>query len=195
MLNDATPADFQVQPDGAWYERLRQQWKPAKVRLLLVAESVPNPIATEAERRFFYAPTVSRADNLFRGVALGLYGEKLHTGQDRAPLLSRLQDDGVWLIDLAPFPVNHLSSGDRRRALKANAPSRVREILELNPDGIVICHTPSFKVLAPELTAAAAPLLHEQPIPFPLGNYREAFAAALRTAVSEFDFGSEVPRN
>lgn len=129
--------------EDPWYQELRMQWKPDHVRFLLVAESAPDSragsdtaAAAATERRFLYAPTVSRADNLFRGVVLALYGAKVATGEDRTPWLTRLRDDGVWLIDLAPYPVNKLSSGDRRRALLEHAPARTREILDLAPDGI-----------------------------------------------------------
>lgn len=171
--------------EDPWYQQLRMQWKPDHVKLLLVAESAPDSGAAAAtERRFFYAPMVSRADNLFRGVILALYGAKVTTGDDRTPWLTRLRDDGVWLIDLAPFPVNKLSSGDRRRALLEHAPARTREILDLAPDGIVICHAPTFRALAPALVAAGAPLLHDEAIPFPLGNFRARFAAEVREAVA-----------
>ena len=55
----------------AWYEQLRDQYRPARLEVLLIGESPPDPGA--GERRFFYAPTL-RIDNLHRGVAQGLYG-------------------------------------------------------------------------------------------------------------------------
>lgn len=155
------------------------------MRLLLIAESAPDPGAADADRRFFYAPTVSRSDNLFRGVVLALYDEKVKSGDDRAPLLTRLHDDGIWLIDLAPYPVNHLSATSRRKALLDHVPARVRDVLELAPDGIVICHAPTYRALAPSLHVANAPLLHHAPIPFPLGNHRRRFVTAVREAVSQ----------
>lgn len=190
MVNDEAPATALADAEDAWYQHLRQQWKPRRVRLLLVAESAPDAGAADAERRFFYAPTVSRADNLFRGVVLALYGQKVSTGDDRTDLLTRLQDDGVWLIDLAPYPVNHFGGGARRSALRDSVPARVDEILHIAPAGIVICHTPSYRALAPALIAAGAPLLHDQPIPFPLGNFRTQFAEAVRDAVQPLGFSA-----
>lgn len=188
MINDEASAPSLAGTEDDWYNELRQQWKPVQLRLLLVAESAPDPAA--AERRFFYAPTVSRSDNLFRGVVLALYQEKVHAGDDRTALLMRLRADGVWLIDLAPYPVNHLPPGSRQQVLREHAPARVREILDLAPDGIVICHAPTYRALAPELRASGAPLLHDQPIPFPLGNFRNEFANAVRTAVAPLGLGA-----
>lgn len=58
-------------PEDAWYADLRRAWRPEAVRLLLVAESAPDP--KSATRRFFYAPQLSQHDNLFRGVVEALY--------------------------------------------------------------------------------------------------------------------------
>lgn len=186
MTDDVHHAGF-VRTEETWYQQLRLRWKPDQVRVLLVAESAPDPGA--AERRFFYAPTVSRSDNLFRAVVLALYDEKVRAGDNRSEHLARLQRDGVWLIDLAPYPVNHLPSGERQRTLREHASERARDIQTISPDGIVICHSPTFRALAPRLAAVNAPLLHNEPIPFPLGNFRDAFVRAFRSAVAPLGFG------
>lgn len=186
MTDDADPSGLAT-TEEPWYQELRLQWKPDRVRLLLIGESAPDPGATE--RRFFYAPVISRNDNLFRGVVLALYNETVSAGDDRNGLLARLRADGVWLLDLAPYPVNHLASGERRRVLREHASERVRDILALAPDGVIICHGPTFGALAPELIAAGAPLLHHEPIPFPLGNWRGTFVAAVREAVTPLGLG------
>ena len=57
----------------AWYERLREQHRPARLLLLLIGESPPDP--RTGPRRFFYAPELTY-DNLYRGVAEALYGAR-----------------------------------------------------------------------------------------------------------------------
>lgn len=52
----------------AWYEELRNRYRPGVVDVLLIAESPPDPGA--GPRRFFYAPQLTH-DNLYRGVAQG----------------------------------------------------------------------------------------------------------------------------
>jgi hypothetical protein len=55
---------------------------------LLIGESAPDARATE--RRFFYAPTLTAADNLFRGVVAALY-EPIppgRSGGQKAPWLN-----------------------------------------------------------------------------------------------------------
>jgi hypothetical protein len=173
-----------------WFDDLRQQWRPAKVRLLLIGESAPDPSSTPEARRFFYAPTISRYDNLFRGVIEALYDAKVTTGEDRTLWLERLRDDGVYLIDLVPFPVNRLSSGDRRRALSDNVDARVAEAASLEPEGIIICHGPTFKVLRGPLHKVGLSVLHDVPIPFPLGNHRAPFVAGVRKVLSRNGSGA-----
>ena len=166
-----------------WYDELRQQWKPDAVRVLLVGESAPDPGATE--RRFFYAPTLDRRDNLFRGVVEAFYEPipRGSSGQPKRPWLERLRADGVYLVDLVPFPVDKLPPGERRRALREHVPTLVEQAQVLNPEGVIICHGPTFQALAPALRAAGLRLLHDKPLPFPLGNHRAAFVAGVRAAL------------
>jgi hypothetical protein len=173
-----------VTDEDAWYSHLRARWRPSKVRLLLVGESAPAATQPAEERRFFYAPILSRADNLFRGVVAALYSDtKLTAGQEKEPWLQRLMSDGVWLIDLVPYPVNKLSPGERRRALRDNVPRCLDTVADVRPAGVIVCHGPSFEALAPALMSAKQPLLHDARIPFPLGNHRAEFVRRFREAV------------
>ena len=174
--------------ESLWYSQLREQWRPARVRLLLIGESAPDSGTNPELRRFFYAPTLSRADNLFRGVVDAMYSASgLKVGTSKEPWLRRLQEDGVWLIDLVPYPVNKLGAGERRRALREHASDCVSRAIAIAPDGVIVCHAPSFDVLKGLLRAADVPLLHNQRIPFPLGNTRAAFVAGFRQAVAEVE--------
>jgi hypothetical protein len=167
----------------AWYEQLRQQYRPDRLEVLLVGESPPDP--GPGPRRFFYAPTLSR-DNLYRGVAQGLYGEQSGVEvADKPAVLRRLQADGFWLIDATDQPVNHLPSTARRAAIQAAVPQLVDRCGDLAPRrGVVICHSIVYQLAAPALRDAGVTVLHDQPLPFPLGNWRAAFVAGLRAALA-----------
>jgi hypothetical protein len=165
------------------YDQLRSEWTPDRVRVLLVGESAPDP--GPSERRFFYAPILDRRDNLFRGVVEAFYEPipRGSTGQPKRPWLERLREDGVYLIDLVPFPVDKLPSAQRRLALRDHVSALVAQAQVLDPDGVIICHSPMFEAAAPALMSAGVRLLHAEPIPFPLGNHRAAFVAAVRAAI------------
>ena len=110
---------------------------------------------------------------------------KLLKGETKTPWLERLRNDGVYLIDLSPVPVNSLSPAERRIALKDSVEDCVRRAVELAPDGVLICHAPSFLLLAQPIRDAGLPLLHDTAIPFPLGNKRSEFVTKVRVAVAK----------
>jgi len=174
------------QPEAPWYSQLREQWRPKNVRLLLIGESVPDDGGDPANRRFFYSSVLTGRDTLFRGVVHALYGVRhLDSRVDtKQPWLERLRADGVFLIDLIPYPVN---GPDKKRlraqARRENAVGCADRVGALRPEGIIVCHGPSFKVLRAPLHNVKAPLLHEAPIPFPLGNWREAFVEGFHAAL------------
>jgi hypothetical protein len=131
-----------------WYEQLREQYRPDRLEVLLIGESPPDPGANE--RRFFYAPTL-RIDNLYRGVAQGLYGDYPAVDlTDKPAVLRRLQTDGFWLIDAVDQPVNHLPPGPRRASITAAVPQLVARCRELAPRrGVIICHRVVYQLTAP----------------------------------------------
>jgi len=166
-------------PDAAWYAELRERHRPAHIKLLLIGESAPNPGTDEP--RFFYAPTLTAADNLFRGVVLALYNHRFprgSAGSSKTAWLERLKADGVFLIDLVPFPVNGLKSGARARARREG----VATARNLQPEGVIVCHDPSFRALAESLREDGLRLLHNEPMPFPLGNKQAEFVTSFRRA-------------
>ena len=167
----------------AWYEQLREQYRPDRLEVLFIGESTPDPAA--GERRFFYAPTL-RIDNLYRGVAQGLYGLDPDTDlTDKPAVLRRLQADGFWLIDAFDQPVNYLPPGPRRAAISAAVPQLVARCRALAPRrGVIICHRVVYQLAVPSLREARVRVLHDQPLPFPLGNWRAEFIAGLRQALA-----------
>lgn len=62
-------------------------------------------------------------------------------------------------------------------------PDAVNTAVGLHPDGVIVCHNPSFRVLSKPLGAAGLPLLHDLPIPFPLGNKRAQFVDGVRAVL------------
>ncbi len=181
-----------------WYAELREAHRPDRVRVLLVGESAPD--SGTAERRFFYAPLLDRHDNLYRGVVEAFYGRSPgRAGDPKAPWLGRLKGDRVFLIDLVPLPVNNLSS-EKAEARRLRAEARrdhvaqcVEYARKLDPEGVIVCHGPSFEALTVPMHAAGLPLLHEQAIPFPLGNWRARFVTEVREALDRLPPPSHHP--
>jgi hypothetical protein len=166
-----------------WYEQLREQYRPEQLEVLLIGESPPDP--ESGERRFFYAPAL-RIDNLCRGIAYGLYGDDPQVDvADKLAVLRRLQADGFWLIDAVDRPINHLPPGPRRAAITAAVPQLVTRCRALAPRrGVIICHRVVFQLACSSVRDGGVTVLHERPLPFPLGNWRADFIAGFRRALS-----------
>ena len=172
----------------SWYTELREEYKPQRLRYLLVAESPPD--AGDNERRFFYSPTL-KIDNLYRGVAEAVYGDEGVNLQDKAAVLERLRADGFWLIDAVDEPINKLPPGARARELAAAVPRLTERCLELSPErGVIVCHGGVYTAAANALRARGVVVLHDEPLPFPLGNWRAKFVAGFRRAMENQPAGS-----
>lgn len=142
-----------------WYAQLRARWKPDHVKLLMVAESAPNHGGNISEGRFFYAARLG-ADNLFRGVVAAMYdvSKDVLKRTGKHPWLQRLRDDGFFLIDLAPYPVNGLSREARKRALLQAVPGCVERAARLEPEGVVVVKVDLYAMLAQPFRAERLPV-------------------------------------
>lgn len=169
-----------------WYATRRARWKPERVRLLLIAESAPDDGGDLKNRRFFYDDNLAAHDGLFREVVKTMFNVGTFPGGPRAktPWLRKLQKRGVYLIDLAPVPVNYMAA-ERDAVLAANVAECAALAHSLQPDGVIVLKKNVFEMLENPLREASLPLLHDKFILFPGSGqqkrFREAFAAALAT--------------
>ena len=170
--------------DAPWYEQLRERWRPERVRLLIIDEAAPE-LAADSKHEFFYSPNVVSWDPLFRAVVDVYFdGEFPPAGADKTPYLARLRDEGVYVIETIPFPVGAYSRGERPHLTARFARSTVERAAALQPEGVVIAFNSGLAALGPGLQKAGLRLLHDKPVPFPRGRYREQFIAALNEIVA-----------
>ena len=171
--------------EDLWYSERRARWRPDHVRLLLIAESAPDDGGDIANRRFFYDNDLTSKDGLFREVVRALFGNPmLASGPNaKAPWLEKLKAEGVYLIDLAPVPVNFHAPSERAAALQRNIEATVAIAIELKPDGVALIKQNVFKLLQRPIPKAGLRLIHDDFIPFPGSGqqkrFRERFAQAL----------------
>jgi hypothetical protein len=178
----AAPGSATASESLAWYEKLRQEYRPTRIKVLLIGESPPD--AGDGARRFFYSPML-RADNLYRGVAQAVYGERHDLDlRDKPRVLGLLRADGFWLIDAVDEPVNTKLRRERRAAIQLGVPRLVERAVKLTPErGVIICHSGVYAAAAAALRATGVRVLHDQALPFPLGNWRAQFVAGVRDAL------------
>jgi hypothetical protein len=170
--------------DEPWYEQLRERWRPERVRLLIIDEAAPE-LAADAKHEFFYSPTVVSWDPLFRAVVEVYFdGEFPPAGADKAPYLERLRDEGVYVIEAIPFPVGAYSRAERPHLTARFGRAAIERAAALQPEGVLVAFNSGFRSLGPGLKAAGLRLLHDGPVPFPRGRYRDQFLAGLKAAVA-----------
>lgn len=180
--------------ENAWYTQLREAWKPDHVRLLLIAESAPDDGGHPDNRRFFYSDRLGH-DNLFRGVVAAMYGASKDdlALQGKRPWLERLREDGFYMDDLMPHPVNASQSHLRTKRAEY-VEDCVQRASQLNPEGIVVVKKDLFPLLRDPIRAAGLNLLHDNAIAFPLGKTRQDFITDFNSARESLQLANGEPR-
>lgn len=149
------------------------KYRPARVRLLLVAEAPPCTLD-----RYFYFEDVDKHDWLFRYVWEGLTGEKPERAE-KAEHLAALRDRGVFLIDLHEGNVSQPTQEQLRRQV----PGLVQRCRELQPQRIVLIKSSVYDAAFEALRAAGLPVMDER-IPFPASGQQKKFLEGFQRAVA-----------
>ena len=113
--------------DRDYYLRLRREYEPENVRLVIVAESPP------ASGKYFYDPTGSTKEPLFAAL-IGQFGLSPVT-KDAG--LRELQQRGWVLVDATYKPVDKLAkdaSHDRDEVIARDYPLLLNDLASLTPD-------------------------------------------------------------
>jgi hypothetical protein len=174
---------FETKPSAADFSRARRNYRPRKVRFLLIAESPPT------SGGFFYFDTTIGKDHLFRETmkALKLWpqDEVMRRGVDKRPMLRRFQSMGFYLVDTCLFPVDKLSPIARRRAVLSQTPRLVKDVIEANPDRILVVKSSIFTPVSKALSESGLwpRVLNAGPVPFPSHGNQGPYRSMLRRAV------------
>lgn len=150
-------------------ERAARKYRPVAVKLLLVAEAPP-----AALDRYFYFEDVPRQDSLFRYVARAILKVE-PTRENKADLLARLRDQGVFLIDLKQDPMDGGS-------LAEEVPRLVRRVHALAPMKIIVIKSSVFDLVRDALLEHGLPLVDER-VPFPGSGQQRRFEASFARAL------------
>jgi hypothetical protein len=188
--------DEQMAAHWSW----RARFRPARVRLLLIAESPPYTVPG-CPVRHFYHPAGPAPDTLFRATAPVLAADWADETDGRrsparkAAALAALAERGFLLLDSAKCPVNHLASlASKRQVTRACAAVVLRaeiEALTFLPEARICL------VVRGTVPQAALPVLRElgleervvspEGLPFPgrWPGHRVGFQRALAAAAAQ----------
>src|SRR5712691_10586400 len=163
----------ETKPSASSFNCSRRRYRPRKVRFLLIAESPPS------SGGFFYFRTTIGKDHLFRETmkALDLWprNEPMRRGVDKRSMLRRFQSMGFYLLDTCVSPVDKLPLFERRKAVLSQTRRLVIDVIEANPDHILIVKSSIFNPVRNALSESGLSnrVLNTGPVPFPShGNQR-----------------------
>ena len=163
-------------------DKSRKEFKPEKIKYLLVAEAPPDSI-----ERFFYFPKVREKDFLFLGIMELLFPEIkskfLQSGRDPAIktlLLNNFKAKGFYLLDLSDVPLRYLNA-----PLENCLPGllkRIESIVDKKNTKIILIKANVFEIAYYSLKSLGYNIVGLK-IPFPSsgqqGNFRIQFLEAL----------------
>ena len=157
------------------YDELRQQYKPTKIKGLLIAESPPPSAEVGGSRHFYRSDKIRTDDRLFVNTIKALYPEasELTESQiepDKEKWLRRFQADGWYMIEALEVSQEHEVTKKQRQAKIAEAlPRLVERVKELaTPQtGIVLIKSNVYDVAAEPLRAAGFRVLNTELVDYP----------------------------
>lgn len=163
-------APYQADPDE--YERLRQQFRPKRIDILLVGESRP------AGGTFFY-----RANSNLYYATHEAYQVALGPMPSGDAFLSFLGERGVWLYDLADAPVDRMRGRPRRDAVRARVSDLVALLRESRPRVVVAIKKDLAATVRQALIDADLDAARLHVLPFPLYQWRQAYVRGLASII------------
>lgn len=157
-----------------------RKYRPDPVRILFMAESPP-----AAADRHFYFEDVPRADGLWVSTMRALYGEAFgQTARERprkGEWLSRFQEDGFWMLEALPDPVDKKK---KETQIRENADAAQSAVRDADPQHVILIAAPVYKVLADPLREAGFSLPQTQAVPFPGRGQQGKFQTAMEAALA-----------
>lgn len=157
------------------YEEIRQQYKPANIEWLFIAESPPPRAGIKSSRHFYRAEYQGPEDRLFANTIRALYEEAYglpepEITKDKEAWLCRMQADGVYMIEaLEESQVHEVTKADRQEHIRAVLPRLIERVGELAGPGtkIILIKSNPFEVAAGPLREAGFSVLNHELADYP----------------------------
>ena len=162
------------------YDDTRQQYKPERIRFLLIAESPPPAPGVQSSRQFYYTDRARHDDRLFVNTIRALYPEALKQTEaeletDKARWLRRFQHDGWYMIEaLTESQPHEATKRQRQDRIRAALPGLIGRVRELAGPAtkIILIKSNVFDVAAQPLVEAGFHVLNHELVDYP-GHYNQ----------------------
>mgnify|MGYP000901903779 FL=1 len=157
------------------YEKLRRNYKPDKIRYLLIAESPPPPPEFEGSRHFYRTDRPRRDDRLFLNTVRAIYSGALNLSddqleQDKENWLERLKQDGFYMTESLEESVKKVvKKPERQERIKKALPRLISRVEELADEDtkIVLIKSNVFEVACEPLEEAGFNVLNKALVDYP----------------------------
>lgn len=158
------------------YDNTRKQYRPDKIKVLMIAESPPPASAdTTSSRHFYRSDKIRRDDRLFVNTIKALYPEAANKTEaelepDKEQWLRRFQADGWYMIEAIEESQEHeVTKQERQERIRSRLPrllERVKDIAKKDTK-IILIKSNVFDVAAEPLRAAGYEVLNKELLDYP----------------------------
>ncbi len=174
------------------YEAIRQQHRPARIKVLMVAESPPPAPDVQSSRQFYYTDRVRRDDRLVVNTMKALYADAADLTEaeleaDKAAWLHRFAADGWYMIEaLEQSQAHEVTKKQRQEQIQVVLPRLIERVRALAEPGtkLILVKSNVFVTAAEPLREAGfyvpQTALLDYPGHFNQRAYREKLAKLAR---------------
>lgn len=162
------------------YDDAREQYKPKRIKFLLVAESGPPAADKPSSRHFYRTDKVRKDDRLFTNTVRALYPEtmglpEVALEENKEHWLRRFQSDGFYMIESLEMSLKHeVTKQERQELIKQHLPrllERVKELVDKNTK-LILIKSNVFVVAAEPLEEAGFEVLNKELLDYP-GHFNQ----------------------
>lgn len=173
------------------YNAIREQYRPAHIEYLLIAESPPPASSRQGSRHFYRTDMLRPDDRLFINTIRAIYPEAMDIAQDeleehKAEWLQRFAHDGWYMIEALEDSLAHeVSKQQRQTLIRQHLPELLRRVQGLAEPKtkIILIKSNVFDVAAEPLKSAGFNVLNRDIVDYP-GRYNQrAFRDKLRALI------------
>lgn len=170
------------------YDKIREQYKPKQIKVLMIAESQPPTASTQSSRQFYYTDRIRKDDRLFTNTIKALYPEAAELTEaqiqpNKQEWLHRFQADGWYMIETLETSLEHeVTKQERQELIAAALPrllERVKKIVDKNAK-IILIKSNVFEVAAKPLREAGYNVLNTELLDYPGRFNQPAYRKKLR---------------
>ncbi len=164
------------------YDKIREQYRPDHIKVLMIAESQPPAAGIDSSRHFYRTDRVRTGDRLFTNTVKALYPAAADKTEaeiqvEKEHWLRHFQANGWYMIEALEQSQPHKTTKpERQELIQNNLPrllERVKQLPLASDVKLILIKSNVFDVAAEPLRKAGYQVLNKQLLDYP-GQYNQA---------------------